>query len=67
MSLFDEYKELKKQIEEAIYSPQDDEQLIFTNIQELHKEKTELFTKRIIKAEAELKELEEISSQVYFL
>lgn len=28
MTLFDEYKELKKQIEEAIYSPQDGSYLI---------------------------------------
>lgn len=64
MTLFDEYKELKKQIEEAIYSPQDDEELICLNTQKLYIEEKEALTKHIIRAEAELNKLGEKSAQI---
>lgn len=59
LSLFEEYKELKREIEEEIYSSQTDERRNSAKIHKLNLEKTEALTQEIIKSEADLKKLEE--------
>lgn len=64
LNLFEEYKELKRQIEETIYSPQTDEESICVKTHALNLGETEMLTQKITNSEEELKKLEEDYTKV---